>query len=173
MKSSIPFSQAVCGRCICSCISSVFAAMVTLYPPHQCQVFCILPPIVLRINSVSSSSFLITPVSFILKCILRGFITFYCLNLLPSVCSPILQSHTVTHHYLFQVLVRIKLILILSSYPCQKPHGKICTIHPRSLSFTSPVNNLTYPIETHAICSSRTSCISSLASSVMPSMWGT
>ena len=38
------------------------------------------------------------------------------------------------------------------SYPCLRPHHKTCSIHPSSLSFTSPVTNLSYPIHTHATC---------------------
>ena len=38
--------------------------------------------------------------------------------------------------------------------PGSLPCCKTCPIHPSSLSFTNPVTKLTYPIGTHATCSS-------------------
>ena len=59
--------------------------------------------------------------------------------------------------------------------PNSKPFSYLCkrtyTIHPSSLSFTSSVTNLTYPIHTHASCSSSNLIASSHAPSVMPSIW--
>ena len=90
------------------------------------------------------------------------------LHLHPS--SP-RTSDTFRHPSNLHQLMRTNLVYLPprpkpGSFASQRPCCKTCPIHPSSLSFTSPVINLTYPIHTHS-----TSSTSSLAPSAILSLW--
>ena len=125
----------------------------------QCQIHCIPPPYLPRTTSICP---LITTYN----------LGLHSLRYILTESDHILFSDPSTHDLLLchpsikfchppnlcQLLFRTNLDPqpprpIPGSYLCQKPRCNTCSMHPRSLSLSSLVTNLIYPIHTQATCS--------------------